>query len=951
MACYEVGMFRRVLFSLLVTAACTGHRPAPIAPGGGGGGSSMSSSSGSAAPAAVPAKLAPLARLTKVRTVEGITEYRMDNGMQVLLFPDPTQSTVTVNITYFVGSRLEGYGETGMAHLLEHMLFKGTPKYRNVMKLLDAKGAQLNGTTWTDRTNYFETLTASQENLDFALDLEADRMINALIAPEDLKTEFSVVRNEFEMGENDPSAVLNERITSTAFLWHNYGKSTIGSRADIERVPVPALRAFYQKYYQPDNAMLVVAGKFDEKAAIASIEKTFGAIPKPTRQLPQSYTVEPQQDGERDVVLRRNGDIHLVAAAYHVPGAASPDYPAIEAAVDMLTREPSGRLYKKLVETKLAASIDGDQSMFRDPFLAYFQAEIRDAKNVDKVQKIILDEIEKLGSAKIDPKEVERWKLATLKELELAMADSQRIAVELSEFAALGDWRSLFAYRDRVGKVTPEDVQRVAKTFFKQSNRTTGRFVPTKDADRAPHVETPDIQAMVKGIEGGEVKEQGEAFVASLDNIEARTTRKQLANGIAAAFLPKKTRGGKVELQLQLHWGDEKTLQNKLVVAMLAAELLERGTTKKTYQDIQDQKDVLKAKISIEGAASGYLLRIETVRDKLAGALDLGAEMLTSPSFPDKQLELVKQETLAALEQQLQNPDSLAFTMLSQLTSPWPKSDPRYTLSPAETIALVKKVTMADIRAFYKTFVGGGHAQLAVVGDFDPAAVSTQVEKLFGTWKSRAKYTRLADKPFGVPAAAKTIDTKDKEMAVIVLGHDLAMKDTDPDYPAFLLVGHMLGGDTSSRIWMRVREKEGLSYGAGAWATADAFDESGSFGAYAIVAPQNLAKAKASILDEIAKMADGKTTPDELQRTKDSWIKAQDTQLSDDSTVTFMLRSQLYRGRTTTHTKELRAKLQAVTPADIERVAKRRLDPKRLVIVDAGDLAKAKAPPAPSPKP
>jgi zinc protease len=881
-----------------------------------------------------------VAKATKVRTVEGITEYKLGNGLQVLMFPDPTQSTVTVNITYLVGSRVEGYGETGMAHLLEHMMFKGSPRHRNVLKLLDERGGQANGSTWTDRTNYYETLPASQENLDYALDLEADRMINAMVSPDDLKTEFSVVRNEFEMGENQPLAVLEERIVSTAYLWHNYGKDTIGSRADIERVPVPALRAFYEKYYQPDNAVLVVSGKFDDAAALASVEKLYGVIPRPTRTLSPTYTLEPVQDGERSVVLRRNGDINAVGVGYHTVGAASPDYPAVQAALDLLDREPSGRLYKKLVETKLAASVNGSQTPFRDPYLAIVLAEVRDAKNVDKVEQTMLAEIEGLGASKIEDKELERWRAATLKELELAMADSQQIAVELSEFAALGDWRSIFAYRDRVSKITAADVQRVAKEYFKQSNRTSGRFVPTKDADRAPLTESPDIAAVVKGIEGGEVKEQGEVFAATLDNIEARTSRKELKGGIKATLLPKKTRGGKVELRLRFHFGDEKTLQGKQIAAELAAELLARGTTKKSYQDLQDLENQLKSHITISGGAGGYNLHIETFRDKLPAALDLAAEMLTSPAFPEKQLELIKQEQLAQLEQQLQDPQAIAWAVLSQLTNKWPKTDPRYPMTPAEHIDALKKVTLAEIKAYYKDFVGAGHGELAVVGDFDPAAISAQTERLFGGWISKKPYARLDDKVFGVPGTTKSIEIKDKEMTQLSITHDVSMRDMDPDYAAWLMVGQILGGDTGARIWMRVREAEGLSYGAGAWTAGGALDDAGSFGAYAIVAPQNLAKAKASMLDEITKMTTGPVTEAELARAKDAWVKAQDTELSNDGFVTNMLTTESYRGRTTKEDQDLRAKVKAVTAADVSRVAKKYLQPQRLVIVDAGSKPK-----------
>src|ERR1044071_5768941 len=243
---------------------------------------------------------APAAAQHRVTSVEGITEYRLSNGLRVLLFPDQSKPTITVNITYLVGSAQEGYGETGMAHLLEHLQFKGTPGHTNIPQELTEHGARTNATTWVDRTNYFETFTATESNLQWALGLEADRMTNSFIAKKDLDSEMTVVRNEFERGENDPSSVLEERVMSTAYLWHNYGRSTIGARSDIENVPIDRLQAFYRKYYQPDNSVLVVAGKFDQTKTLTWINELFGAIPKPARVLETTYTAEPPQDGERE---------------------------------------------------------------------------------------------------------------------------------------------------------------------------------------------------------------------------------------------------------------------------------------------------------------------------------------------------------------------------------------------------------------------------------------------------------------------------------------------------------------------------------------------------------------------------------------------------------------------------------------------------------------------------
>src|SRR5712691_7442442 len=266
----------------------------------------------------------------RIASVEGITEYQLDNGLRLLLFPDNSQSKVTVNMTVLVGSRQEGYGETGMAHLLEHMVFKGTPRHPKVPKALQEHGAQFNGSTSDDRVNYFETLSATDENLEFAIDLEADRMVNSYIKQEDLDSEMTVVRNEFERGENSPGAVLSERISAAAYDWHNYGKSTIGNRSDIERVPVENLRAFYKKYYQPDNVVLIVAGKFDEGKALALVQKYFGVIPRPERKLDNTYTEEPPQDGERVVTLRRVGDVAAVGVAYHIPAGPHEEHAALQ---------------------------------------------------------------------------------------------------------------------------------------------------------------------------------------------------------------------------------------------------------------------------------------------------------------------------------------------------------------------------------------------------------------------------------------------------------------------------------------------------------------------------------------------------------------------------------------------------------------------------------------------
>src|SRR5581483_10099516 len=423
------------------------------------------------------------------------------------------------------------------------MLFKGSPKHTDIPAELSSHGARpVNGTTWFDRTNYYEVFSATDENLKWALDLESDRMVNSFVAKKDLDSEMTVVRNEYEMGENDPGGVLSDRIFETAYVWHNYGKSTIGARSDIENVPIERLQAFYKRYYQPDNAVLLVAGKIDEAKTLALINQSFAGIPRPSRVLPKIYTDEPTQDGERAVTVRRVGDVQLVMAGYHVPAGSHADAPAVSVLTEILADTPSGRLHKALVETKKASGISSFPVLFGEPSLVIFGAEVRQESSLDDARNTLLATIEEITKTPPTKEEVERARNHILKQIELNMNSFESVGVELSEWIGMGDWRLLFLNRDRLRKLTPEDVQRVAAAYLKQSNRTLGQFIPTAKPDRAEIPPTPDVAALVKDYKGDAAVSAGEAFDPSPANIEARTTR-PTASGVRLALLPKKTRG------------------------------------------------------------------------------------------------------------------------------------------------------------------------------------------------------------------------------------------------------------------------------------------------------------------------------------------------------------------------------------------------------------------------
>ncbi|HUQ72961.1 MAG TPA: insulinase family protein, partial [Planctomycetaceae bacterium] len=647
---------------------------------------------------------AETAKPMSITTIEGISEYRLDNGLKVLLFPDDSKPTVTVNLTVFVGSRHEGYGEAGMAHLLEHMLFKGTPDHPAIPKELQARGADFNGTTWVDRTNYYETLPASDENLEFAIRLEADRMVNSHVKGEDLTSEMTVVRNEFERGENSPQRVLSERVYSTAYLWHNYGKSTIGSRADIERVPIDRLLAFYRKYYQPDNAVLTLAGQLDPAKTLALVADTLGRIPRPTRKLDQTYTEEPPQDGERYVELRRVGNNQEIMIAYHGPAAGHPDSAALQVLAGVMGgggfrftagAPGQGRLSKALVENKKALNASMSFRALHDPGIIMVSAGLSKEQSLDDVRKTIYETIE--GVVKEPPwqEEMDRVKNRMLRGMEQRLSDAQTLGLGMTSPISQGDWRLMFLDQEQLKAVTPDDLVRVAKTYFKSSNRTVGVFIPCEAPDRTVVTAAPDLEKVLAGLKPAAAIAQGEAFEPTPANIEKRLVRSKLSNGLRLAVLPRKTSAGNISAVLELHFGDETTLAGHSAASQMTAALLMRGTKSKTRQQLQDAIDKLNARVSVgsggggggrggrgggggSSSVSGIGASIEAKADNFLAALKIAAEILREPAFPESDFEQVRKQRIAGLESLRTDPGSQATLILNRRLSPYAKGHPLY---------------------------------------------------------------------------------------------------------------------------------------------------------------------------------------------------------------------------------------------------------------------------------
>lgn len=897
------------------------------------------------------AQVIPPSGITLSTSVEGITEYRLPNGLQVLLVPDDSKPTTTVNVTYRVGSRHENYGETGMAHLLEHMVFKGTPTTKNVWAEFTKRGLRANGTTSNDRTNYFASFSANEDNLRWYLSWQADIMVNSFIARSDLDTEMTVVRNEFEMGENNPGRVLLQRIFASMYQWHNYGKSTLGARTDIENVDIPRLQAFYRQYYQPDNATLIVAGKFDQSKVLGWIAQYFGAIPKPARTLPVQYTLDPPQDGERTVTVRRNGGTPLIYMTYHVPPGAHPDFAAVQLLAQVLGDTPGGRLHKRLVEKKLAAQTFAGSWAMAEPGPLIVGAAIAPGQDVDKARQEMNAVLDGLTSEPVTEEELERMRLAWLNYWDKGFTDPERVGVELSSAIALGDWRLYFLQRDQVRKTSLADINRVAKTWLRPDNRTVGIYQPTNQPDRAPQAARVDVAALVKDYKGDATAAQAEVFDPTPSTLDARTKVSTVGSGLKVALLPKGTRGGVVQARLVLRFGDEKSLFGRDMAGSFMVGLLDKGGAGLSRQQIADAFDKLQADIGFRANIGSQgvdkqtvLVTISTKRNQLPAVIELVGKLLKEPAFPPEPLEEARRQWLTGIERQRKEPDAVIAKAIARHGNPYPRGDLRYVASFDEMEQDVKAVTLEQVRDFHRRFYSAAQGEFSAVGDMDEAAVRKALAAAFGTWRQPAAgtipFARVPMPLVQVPAKRFVEITPDKANANFLGQLTLPLSDRHADYPALAVGNYIFGFFGNSRLWKRIRETDGLSYDVRSQFEWNSIEDNTVWSLSAIFAPQNQAKVEAALNEELVRSLKDGFTQAELDQSRVGLLNFRRLSRAQDTTVADTLTRNLNLDRRFAFAQQIDNAIAALTLEQVNAAWRKYIAPERLVTAWGGDFKK-----------
>jgi len=892
--------------------------------------------------AANPATAALPTGLAAVTQVEGIAEYRLANGLQLLLVADDTKPTTTVNMTYRVGSRHENYGETGMAHLLEHLIFKGTPTTRLVMGELSRRGLRFNGTTWFDRTNYFASFAANDDNLRWYLSWQADAMVNSLIARSDLDTEMTVVRNEMESGENNPVRAVLQKTMATMYQWHNYGKSTIGARSDVESVDINRLQAFYRRYYQPDNATLVVAGKFNAPQVLAWVAQYFGPLARPTRTLSPTYTLDPVQDGERSVVVRRKGGAPFILAGWHTVSASHPDAAAVQALSGVLGTAPSGRLHRRLVDGQLAASVFDIAWSLAEPAPLMLGVNLAPGQDADKARAALLATVDALATEPITADELERARTQWLNDWAQGFTDPERVGVALSEAIGNGDWRLYFLGRDQMRAVKLADVQRVAADYLKADNRTVGTYLPTDAPQRAPAPVLADASAQLKDYQGDATATQAEAFDATPANLDARTQTAVLPGGLKLALLPKGTRGNAVHARLTLRFGDETSLAGQASAVAAMGGLIDKGGAGLSRAQISDAFDKLRAQVSFAASGQSLTVAITTVREHLPATVALVGRLLREPAFPADALEERRRQVLATIASQRSEPGAVAANALERHANPYPRGDLRYTPTFDESQQDVQAVTVAAVAAAHRRFISAAAGEFSAVGDMDVPALRQALDTAFGSWRQPAggalAFVRAPQPWRAAVPTRQLLATPDKPNANLLLSQPLPINDSHADYPALLLANHLLGGDTTSRLWARIREKEGLSYGVYSGVSWNQFEPASRWTVQAIFAPQNQPKVEAALREEVARALKDGFTQAELDQGRTGLLNQRRLGRAQDPAVASVLGSNQYLGRDYALQQKNDDAIATLTTDQVNAALRRYIAPAAWAVMWAGDF-------------
>jgi zinc protease len=829
-------------------------------------------------------------------TAGGISSYTLANGFKIILIPFPTASNVRVELLVKTGSKLEGYGETGMAHLLEHMLFKGAGNRKNIKDDLTAMGASWNGTTNADRTNYFETLSSDPLKLDEVIRLEADRFIRSKFTQADLASEMTVVRNELENSERNPSRLVFDALGRNGFVWHGYSRSTIGARTDIENTSYQALRAFHRKHYRPDNAALIVSGNFDAQRVLALASKEFAHAKNPPTARQTNWTFDsPQALTQRSEVFASVGTT-LTASAWKLPGVSERDAHALDLAVTAICDADWGSLRKDLV-TERAIAVSAYCSTSADPDYGRLVAIAKAGQDADAeaLSKQLIQHIQEAASKGVTQEQLERARLSELNNIERSFDSHESIARIVSGYEVAGDWRLMFWVRDLVKSVPLEEANAALKKWIVSTNRAD---VLLRHADKpAPLAIAPPAPAAsrVEGKEWPSIFSQADPAPKSLLELAQATRTFNLGAATAqASLISRKTQGDKVWLVIENDYGSAETLKGRRAACSAASALMKFGGNGLTRDALNRRMEELKANWNI-GLSGIYL---EVPRKNLPEAFALLYSVWVDPLLPVNEFASYKSGLITYYESQLKNPVSLADNESRLRFDNFPVGHWSKPQTFEAQIAEIKSLTFEEMKRCVVDFAKISHVRVGVVGQLQPSDVQALWAKVVVTSANAMAYQRVPDPmaPAVVDATPIRVELPDTTNAKVTGNVVVALNRRSKDFPVLQIAVEVMGGNASSLIWKELREKEGIAYSTGMLMNGSMLDDRTTITLYATSATAQANKAMEKLKAVLQRVLSEGLTDADIERAKKTWAERRKAFLGKESNFASTMASALSDG-------------------------------------------------------
>lgn len=874
---------------------------------------------------------APAAPASYSPVTLGLRETLLPNGLKVLTREVRAAPVVSLGVWYRVGSRNEHTGITGVSHLLEHMLFKGTRKYRlgEISRLLYVNGANFNAGTFYDWTSYYETLAA--DRLEMALELEADRMVNSTILPEDLKAEMTVVRSELEGYENDPASLLFDSVAAAAFQAHPYQWPIIGFRTDVEAVSRDAVYRYYRQHYGPNNAVVVLVGDFNTAAALGLIRKHFGPIlriPAPTR----VYTQEPSQRGELRVTLRRAGSLPMVLVAYKSPAGRSPDFYALDLLVRILGKGRSSRLYRSLVDGKIASEVETDAPSLKDPFLFTLSATAAPDVDADRLESALLAEVERVRETPVSDEELRRAKNQIEADFIFGNESVTSQGDLLGYWEMVDSWRYLNTYLDQIRKQTPADLQRAARKYFLADKRTVGRFLPTQQAKSAP----PPGRAAAR-VEKPRPGDRPLPLPKPAPPADAGSSviRFRLQNGIRVV-VQEAPGNPTLSLHGSLPAGAAWDPRGKSGLAALTAEMLTRGTTRRSAAEFARLLEDVGAALTASSEDHHVEFRARARSRDFDRLMDLLAEMLRQPVFDGSELDRLRLQVLAALDQEKDDPEQVAARAFDRAV--YPAGHPLRPGTLMEERKALESLSSEDVQRFYRQQYGPDNLILVLVGNVKAAAVKAALERRLGDWPRNPSALPPPRETLPAPSAPLhvRVPVPDKSETHVLWGHAGGLRRGDPDYYATHVMNMILGGGGSmnSRLGNEIRDRQGLCYDI--YSYFDAGLTAGPFRVAVGTNPANAQRAINATLAEIRRLRERGVTQQELDEAVAFLTGYFPLRLETNAGRAEVLWLMEHYGLGSDYLQRYSGYYRAVTVQQVNAAAKKHLAPDRGVLAVAG---------------